>query len=652
MTFHWPNFFWLLLLPLALLVRDLRRRRIAGANSHPKIQTAVATYSSLVISPASSRRAGSAPRVRIFFYLALVAATLGLARPQWGRLEEPVFDQAREIIIALDLSRSMLADDVKPSRLERARLLITSLLERLKGERVGLIVFSGTAFLQSPLSADYEILREFLPVLDPGYLPEGGTNYDALLDTTLSAFGNSGAADRFLIVLSDGEAQSDTWRKYLDDLKTKNIRVLGLGIGTGEGAMIPDGSGAFMKDERGAVVLSKLNSVTLRELSEKTAGVYTDASSWVDLAQLIKNTVEQGRQGEFTETNRVRLAERFQWPLGAALVLFLLSFWREFPVRPKPRATRLAIKAASFALLFSAFVPPAPANAAEAAAPSSTALAAPLTQLIARLATSDDATAADYAEFARATVTYGKGTQASNAPVPEGPVRDALLAVDAGQALDPKAADWSGLREQLEALLPKKDPPPPKQDKSKPDEKKPEQNKDDKSKKQDEPGKEGDSGKPDQPDQQDKKDSQEKQQKDGSQSDQPKPDKNDSGSKSDDGQKSGDEKSQGDDSQKKPETPGQSAFGDMKETPPPESPEKGQKPERAEAEKPAPSPSEMQQVGGASPGTSTDPARLDPALSIPLQKLDQVKQGDSPAHLFQLLQEPGPGQPAPKGKDW
>ena len=341
MTFYWPHAFWLLFVPLALLVRDLLRRRTTAANGHPKITHAEATRSSLVIGAAPLRRSGS-PRTRILLYLGLAAATAALARPQWGRREEPMFDQAREIIIALDLSRSMSSQDVKPSRLERARLLITSLLERLKGERVGLIVFSGTAFLQSPLSADYEILREFLPVLDPSYLPEGGTDYDALLDTTLSAFGASASADRFLIVLSDGEAQSDTWQKHVGELKTKGIRVLGLGIGTSEGAMIPDGSGAFVKDERGAVVLSKLNSSTLRELADKTDGVYTDASSWVDLAQLIQSTVEQGRRGEFKETSRVRLAERFQWPLAASLAFLLLSFWREFPVHPKPRPIQLA----------------------------------------------------------------------------------------------------------------------------------------------------------------------------------------------------------------------------------------------------------------------------------------------------------------------
>src|SRR5262249_9250684 len=101
--------------------------------------------------------------------LGMVGVLLALARPQWGTIEETSYEHAREVLLALDLSRSMLADDVAPTRLARAKLLIESLLDQLRGERVGLVVFAGTAFVQSPLSADYEVLRDFLNDLDPSY---------------------------------------------------------------------------------------------------------------------------------------------------------------------------------------------------------------------------------------------------------------------------------------------------------------------------------------------------------------------------------------------------------------------------------------------------------------------------------------------------
>ncbi|HWL17117.1 MAG TPA: VWA domain-containing protein, partial [Opitutus sp.] len=479
MTFALPHLLWLGLVPVALLVWEITRRRHDAATTHPHILRAEAGNHRLKLAAAAAG-ATRRHRVRPWLCAGLLLSVVALARPQWGRVDEPVFDQAREILIAIDLSRSMLTPDVRPSRLDRAKLLVQSLLEKLNGERIGLVVFSGTAFLQSPLSADYEILREFLPALNPEFLPEGGTNYRALIDTALSAFGTSGSADRFLIVLSDGEATEENWRERLPELKTKGIRVLGLGVGTAEGAMIPDGSGGFVKDERGAVVLSKLEPATLRELAETTNGVYQDASAWIDLAALIDSTIATGQKGEFLEKNSVRLVERFQWPLALGLWCLLVSLYYEFPVRPRPRQLTLSpaneptrdppplsavppstpapsITTVAILLLLvpATLLPVRSAHAAEKAAPP--AESAPLARIVTRLATTPQRTARDWAEFARETVTWGTRLQSSQQAVPEGPVRDALAAVELGSKQDPKTTDWPKLRQELEALLKKPD---------------------------------------------------------------------------------------------------------------------------------------------------------------------------------------------------
>lgn len=337
MTFAAPLFLLTTLLPLILLGYELARLRRDRGAAPARILGGSAAHGVVRLSrtppPASPRR--------VLVCLGLILVGVAAARPQWGRIEEPVFDQSREILIAVDLSRSMLAPDVKPTRLDRAKLLIQSLLERLAGERVGLLVFSGTAFLQSPLSSDYEILREFLPELQPNFLPAGGTNYEALLTAALEAFSRDGGADRYLIILSDGEAADDSWRPLAEQLKTRGIRVLALGIGTRDGAMIPESDGGLVKDERGAVVLSRLEPATLQSLAATTDGRYADASGWVDLAELLRQTVEAGRRGEFKEVNRVRLAERFQFFLAPAVLLLLAGLWREFPVRPTPRPVTL-----------------------------------------------------------------------------------------------------------------------------------------------------------------------------------------------------------------------------------------------------------------------------------------------------------------------
>ena len=622
MGFHSPHLLWLLV-PLVLLFSwELARHTARAAVQWPKIARAWAGAFDVSLG-AKHTTAETRPRIWLWFGLAL--CIVALARPQWGVVEEKVFDQSREVLIALDLSRSMLTQDVKPSRLDRSKLLISSLLDGLKGERVGLVLFAGTSFLQSPLSSDYEILREFLPELKPDYLPEGGSNYKAMLEASIQSFGTS-TADRYLIVLSDGESTEDDWKELGETLKTKGIRVIGLGIGTTQGGFIPDGGGGFVKDERGAVVLSRLNSSTLQELAQTTGGAYADASSWVDLAGLLKQTIDAGRKGDFSEKNTARLLERFQWFLAPGLLLLLISFWAEFPVRPRERALPLGASAsrkfqtpnakgqttaaAALLILFgiSAFTIHHSALAAE------DSLAGPLTTTITRLAAKEALSAKDCSELAETTLTFGQRLRSAQQQPPENVIRDALAAVDQGEQADAKAADWPKLRKELEELLQKNEPP--KQDQKKPDQQKQDQkNKDDQQK-----------------DNQQKQNQQDKDSKDQQQKDQQgKPDQQKSDQKKQDEQKN--------ESQNQPE-PKQDAFGDMKEKePPPPKPEPKQQP---------PS-SGTQKVGGQTEKKPDTP--LDPELAVPLQKLEQVRDQDSPAKLQQIMQGK-PQKTKPVSKDW
>ncbi|RXK53303.1 VWA domain-containing protein [Oleiharenicola lentus] len=609
MSFHSPHLLWLLV-PLVLLFSwELARHATRAVTNWPKIARAWAGAFEVSLG---AKHTTAENRPRLWLWFGLACCLVALARPQWGVIEDQVFDQSREVIIAVDLSRSMLAQDVKPSRLDRSKLLIQSLLDDLKGERVGLVLFAGTAFLQSPLSSDYEVMREFLPALDPDYLPEGGSNYQAMLDTSMQAFGTS-TADRYLIVLSDGESTVDDWRKHTEALKNKGIRVIGLGVGTTQGSFIPDAAGGFVKDERGAVVMSRLNSATLQELAQVTGGAYTDASAWVDLPGLLRTTVEAGKKGEFSEKNTARLIERFQWFLAPGLVLLLISFWAEFPVRPRERAlplagrkrengvrrretTAIAVMIGLFLLLSPCSIPPA--SAAEQ--PGDT-LAKPLSTLIGRLADKPALEAKDCSELAQATLTYAERLKSAQQQPQEPVVRDALQAVDLGEKLDPKAADWPKLRADLEALL-KRD------DQQKQDEQKQDQKNEDQQKQEQQP--------------QQKQDQQQQ----------------DQDQKNNDQQKQ-DEKQQ---SEQQNQPQNQDAFGDMKD----------QQEQKAEDQKPAQPPPPKpgtQKVGGQKEEKS--PERADPELAMPLQKLEQVRNQDSPAKLQQLMQ--GQQQkPKGTGKNW
>ena len=583
---------------LLLFSWELARHTARAATHWPNIARAWAGAFEVSLG---AKHTTAETRPRLWLWFGLTLCLIALARPQWGLIEEQVFDQSREVLIAVDLSRSMLAADVKPSRLDRSKLLIQSLLDGLKGERVGLVLFAGTAFLQSPLSSDYEILREFLPAMNPDYLPEGGSNYKAMLETSIQAFGTS-TADRYLIVLSDGESTDEDWKSLTDGLKQKGIRVIGLGVGTTAGSFITDAAGGFIKDERGAVVLSRLNSATLQELAQVTGGAYTDASAWVDLAGLLKKTVEAGRKGEFSEKNAARLMERYQWFLAPGVLLLLISFWAEFPVRPRERALPLgptrgrSITQVTAALLI-IFLVMAPSPSADAAEGSQDTLAKPLVTAVARLAENNALAASDCAELAQTTITYGQRVKTAQQHPAENVVRDALQAVDLGEKLERKAADWPHLRQELEALLKKEEPPP--------EDKKPQ---DQDKKKQDQTQK------------------QEQQKDQSSQQDQ---------------QKSDQQKSDQSPPAEPPPAKDKDAFGNMQE-------QKNQPPEKKPT--PPPPPPGTQKVGGQQ-DKKPDNQLQDPELAMPLQKLEQVRNQDSPAKLQQLMQGQ-PQKPKAKGKDW
>lgn len=648
MSFAEPLFLWLLALPAVWLVLELVRAATPESLRWPRIRRLWAGPGGI---SSATRASLTAPRWRLALGLALTV--LAVARPQWGRIEEKTFESSREVLLALDLSRSMLAEDVKPNRLTRARLLIESLLDKLKGERVGLLLFSGTSFLQSPLSADYEVLREFLPALNPEYLPEGGSDYDRMLKTALESFSNEAGADRYLIVLSDGESTTDDWRRHLEELTKRHIRVVALGVGTAAGSVMPAKEGGFVKDERGAVVMTRLEPATLQQLASGTGGAYADASSWIDLPAILAQTVERGQVGKTTERTTFRLGEQFQWFLAPALLLLAWSYWIEFPVRPRGREVRRASAARTAASVAAALAvllglagtpragaahlatpPVISAPPPMAAAPQEDAV---LPKIVERLAAKSALNAPDCAHLARETLSFGEAELAAQRPPRPGVVHDGLAAVDLGEKLNPKEADWADLRAKLLKLL---EPPP--------EQKSPEQQKQDEQKKQDQQKQQQqDQKQKDQPQNQDqsqdkKQDSQPKESSDSSQ----KQDRNsEPQEKSGDPQSSGQPDEQDGKQDPKPsQTPQQKAFDAPKdEKPAPATPQENPGAPPAE-------PQPTQTVGGE----KADASELEkhPQLAIPLHQLEEARSKDSPAQLFKLLQRDEPPPPQKPKKDW
>lgn len=443
-----------LLLP-ALALWWMRRARQTVAQRWPAMRR-------VLIAPGDHVLAAT-PRQTPRGYLLIAAialALIALARPQWGRHAEVSFSQSVEVMIALDLSRSMWALDMpaRTSRLQAAKTVLGNLLDGFKGENVGLILFAGTAFVQVPMGPDDQIIREFLPDLDPRYMPRGGSDYNRLLDAALEGFGTADDRDRYLIVLSDGESTTQGWEQKVPELVRRGIHVIGIGVGTEQGAVIPDHKGGRVLDAAGAVVISRLTPATLRSLADRTGGAYvraTDLDSPAAVRTLIRNTVETGRAGRSEIINANVANDRFQWFLAPAVLLALLALMRELPRDARPRRVRAA-PAIALVLFACAAAGPRTDAASDGPDPLQQAARSDPAQRLRALAGRLGETgysAADLDLFVILSIQYGGAVRNHNRLPQQGVIRDALDAVHAGRRLAPALAPWDHYETQLRDLM-------------------------------------------------------------------------------------------------------------------------------------------------------------------------------------------------------
>jgi Ca-activated chloride channel family protein len=273
-------------------------------------------------------------RRKLRFALVLLGFTLAitaLAKPQWGYIYEEVKRKGLDLIFAVDTSRSMLSNDVPPSRLQRVKLATQDLLNELQGDRVGLIAFAGRAFLQAPLTIDYSAAVESINDLDTNTIPEGGSNISAAIDLAVQTFGKSAIGNRALIIFTDGEELSGDAMKTAKASAEAGVRIFTVGVGTPEGSLIPitgEGGGtAFVKDSNGQVVKSKLDEKRLQEIAEATGGFYIHLEDGPrTMRRLFADGLAKMQAGDIDDRMSRRPIERYQWPLGAAMLALTASF--------------------------------------------------------------------------------------------------------------------------------------------------------------------------------------------------------------------------------------------------------------------------------------------------------------------------------------
>jgi Ca-activated chloride channel family protein len=317
-----PEYLYLLLLLPALviiyIINHLRRNRMLR-----KIGD------SSVVSRLMPEMSGSRPVVKfIILIIALGSCIIMLARPQFGSKIEEVKKQGVEVIIALDVSNSMMAEDIQPNRLVRAKQAISRLVDNLDNDRIGLIVFAGDAYTQIPVTTDYVSAKMFLSTITPDMVPKQGTAIGAAIHLGIRSFSPGEGKSKAMIIITDGENHEDDPVAAAEEASKAGIVIHTIGIGSPQGVPVPLTTGGrqdYLKDNEGNTVITKLEEETLKKISAETGGTYIRASSssigldeiFKDIRKMKKEELESKM---FTEYN-----DQFQFFAAIALLLILLE---------------------------------------------------------------------------------------------------------------------------------------------------------------------------------------------------------------------------------------------------------------------------------------------------------------------------------------
>ena len=266
----------------------------------------------------------------VLLLLALAFFILGIAGPQFGTKLLETKRKGIEIMIALDVSNSMMAQDIQPSRLERAKQSISSLVDRLRNDKIGVIVFAGEAFTQLPITTDYVSAKMFLSTISPKIISVQGTAIGAAINLAAKSFSPETKSGKAIIIITDGENHEDDAVGAATTAATeKGINVYTVGIGLREGAPIPviadNGQKTFLKDEQGNVVISKLDEVLLQKIAAAGKGIYVRATNTEAGLNTIFDEINKLNKATFEAKTYADYADQFQWPMALALVLLLLE---------------------------------------------------------------------------------------------------------------------------------------------------------------------------------------------------------------------------------------------------------------------------------------------------------------------------------------
>ena len=314
---HIEILYLLALVPLLMIiyaVATIHRRRLVARFGNPEL------IKGLMPDFSQGRLRLKAALIILAYAFLVVAA----ARPQFGSKLREEKAKGVEMMMVVDVSNSMLAEDFEPNRLERTKYAISKLFEGLKQERVGLIAFAGEPMVQLPITSDYRMAQSFAKKLSPSLVSEQGTDVGKALQMAMLSFSESNEKSRVVVLITDGENHESDAVEVARQAKEQGIRIYTIGIGTPEGAPIQI-DGEFVKDEKGEMVVSKLGEAMLQQIAEITDAAYVRSTKQsIGLEEIVEG-INSMEQSELTTVRYEEYNEQYQYPLAIALALLLIE---------------------------------------------------------------------------------------------------------------------------------------------------------------------------------------------------------------------------------------------------------------------------------------------------------------------------------------
>ena len=319
-TFGAPEWLWLLIVVAALpiiywMLRLYARRKLGKMGNVATLQRLMPDYST----------ARGWIKISILS-LALGFIVLALARPQTGSKLRTVESQGREIVLVVDVSNSMLAEDVTPSRMARTRYAISRLVERMNKDRIGIVAFADEAEVLLPITGDYKMAESVTKRLSPELIAEQGTNIGKALEVALLSFtqNTQNTKSRVIILITDGEGHDQGSEAAIAQAKAQGAIICAIGIGTPEGTPLKI-NGEIMEDNEGKMVVTKLGEPLLQQLAEATGGIYTRSRNDSFGLEEIIARLDEMEATELSVMTFEEYDEQYQWFLGAALLLLIIE---------------------------------------------------------------------------------------------------------------------------------------------------------------------------------------------------------------------------------------------------------------------------------------------------------------------------------------